>query len=285
MEIGLAVGGAFLSSALNVLFDRLTPHGDLLNMFQKNKHDVRLLKKLKMTLVGLQAVLSDAENKQASNQHVSQWLNELRDAVDGAENLMEQVNYEALRLKVEGQLRNVAETSNQQVSDLNLSLIDDYFLNVKEKLEDTIETLEDLQKQIGFLGLKEHFSLTKHETRRHSTSLVDESDVFGRQNEIEELIDRLLSKDASEKSPAVVPIVGIGGVGKTTLAKAAYNDDKVQSHFNLTTWFCVSEPYDAFRITKGLLQEIGSLQVDDNLNQLQVKLKEIKGEEVSYCSR
>ncbi|KAM3303144.1 hypothetical protein P3S67_014174 [Capsicum chacoense] len=276
MEIGLAVGGAFLSSAVNVLFDRLAPHGDLLRMFQKNKHDVRLLKKLKMTLVGLQAVLSDAENKQASNQHVSQWLNELRDAVDGAENLMEQVNYEALRLKVEGQLRNLAETSNQQLSDLNLSLSDDYFLNIKEKLEDTIETLEDLQKQIGLLGLKEHFASIKRETRRHSTSLVDESDVFGRQNEIEELIDRLLSKDASEKSPTVVPIVGMGGVGKTTLAKAAYNDEQVKSYFNLKAWFCVSEPYDAIRITKGLLQEIGSfdLKDDNNLNQLQVKLKE-----------
>ncbi|PHT35203.1 hypothetical protein CQW23_27003 [Capsicum baccatum] len=197
-----------------------------------------------MTLVGLQAVLSDAESKQASNPHVSQWLIELRDAVVGAENLMEEVNYEALRLKVEGQLRNLAETSNQQVSYLNPSLSDDYFLNVKEKLEDTIETLEDLQKQIGLLGLKEHFALTKQETRRHSTSLVDESDVFGRQNEIEELIDRLLSKDASEKSPSAVPIIGIGGVGKTALAKAAYYDDKV----------------------------------DDNLNQLQVKLKEsLKG--------
>ncbi|PHU03662.1 hypothetical protein BC332_28913, partial [Capsicum chinense] len=196
-------------------------------MFQKNKHDVRLLKKLKMTLVGLQAVLSDAENKQASNQHVSQWLNELRDAVDGAENLMEQVNYEALRLKVEGQLRNLAETSNQQVSDLNLSLSDDYFLNIKEKLEDTIETLELLEKQIGRLGLQRYFdSGKKLETRTPSTSLIDQSDVFGRQNEIEELIDRLLSKDASEKSPTVVPIVGMGGVGKTTLAKAAYNDEK-----------------------------------------------------------
>ncbi|KAF3685049.1 putative disease resistance RPP13-like protein 1-like, partial [Capsicum annuum] len=227
MDIGLAVGGAFLSSALNVLFDRLAPQGELLKMFQKNKHDVRLLKKLKMTLVGLQAVLSDAENKQASNRHVSQWLNELRDAVDGAENLMEQVNYEALRLKVEGQLRNLAETSNQQVSDLNLSLSDDYFLNIKEKLEDTIETLELLEKQIGRLGLQRYFdSGKKLETRTPSTSLIDQSDVFGRQNEIEELIDRLLSKDASEKSPTVVPIVGMGGVGKTTLAKAAYNDEK-----------------------------------------------------------
>ncbi|KAF3665952.1 hypothetical protein FXO37_10825 [Capsicum annuum] len=105
MEIGLAVGGAFLSSTLGVLFDRLAP----------------------------------------------------QDAVDGAENSMEQVNYEALRLKMEGQLRNLAETSNQQVSDLNLSLSDDFFLNIKEILEDTIETLVDLQKQIGLIGLKEHF--------------------------------------------------------------------------------------------------------------------------------
>ncbi|KAL3325168.1 hypothetical protein AABB24_038995 [Solanum stoloniferum] len=276
MEIGLAVGGAFLSSALNVLFDRLAPNGDLLKVFQKHTDDVRLLKKLKMTLRGLQIVLSDAENKQASNPSVRDWLNELRDAVDSAENLIEEVNYEALRLKVEGQHQNFAETSNQQVSDLNLCLSDDFFLNIKDKLEETIETLEVLEKQIGRLGLKDHFGSTKQETRIPSTSLVDDSDIFGRQSEIEDLIDRLISEDASGKKLAVVPIVGMGGLGKTTLAKAVYNDERVQKHFGLKAWFCVSEAYDAFRITKGLLQEIGStdLKVDDNLNQLQVKLKE-----------
>ncbi|KAM3302816.1 hypothetical protein P3S67_013846 [Capsicum chacoense] len=220
MEIGLAVGGAFLSSALNVLFDRLAPHGDLLKMFQKNKHDARLLRRLKTTLVGLQAVLSDAENKQASNQYVSQWLNELRGAVDGAENLMEQVNYEALRLKVEGRHQNLAETSNQQVSDLKLNLSDDYFLDIKEKLEETIETLEDSQKQIGDLGLQKHLDLGKKlETRTPSTSLVDESKILGRMIEKERLIDRLLSSDSNGENLTVVPIVGTGGVGKTTLAK------------------------------------------------------------------
>ncbi|KAH0776848.1 hypothetical protein KY290_008259 [Solanum tuberosum] len=268
MEVGLAVGGAFLSSALNVLFDRLAPQGELLKMFQKHKNDVRLLKKLRMTLLGLQVVLSDAENKQTSNQFVSQWLNEFRHAVDSAENLMEDVNYEALRLKVEGQHQNLAETSNQQVSD-------DFFLNIKDKLEETIETLEVLEKQIGRLGLKEYFGSIKQETRTPSTSLVDDSDIFGRQSEIEDLIDRLMSEDACGKKLTVVPIVGMGGVGKTTLAKVVYNNDKVKHHFGLKAWFCVSEAYDAFRITKGLLQEVGSfdLKDDDNLNQLQVKLK------------
>ncbi|KAH0715711.1 hypothetical protein KY284_008616 [Solanum tuberosum] len=233
MEIGLAVGGAFLSSTLNVLFDRLASQGDLLNMFQKHKHHVRLLKKLKMTLRGLQIVLK-------------------------------QVNYEALRFKVEGQHQNLAETSDRQ-----------------DKLEETIETLEVLEKQTGRLGLKEYFVSTKQETRRPSTSVDDESDIFGRQSKIEDLIDRLISEDASGKKLTVVPIVGMGGLGKTTLAKAVYNDEKVKDHFGLKAWFCVSKAYDAFRITKGLLQEIGSFDskdVHNNLNQLQVKLKEnLKG--------
>ncbi|XP_049379496.1 putative disease resistance RPP13-like protein 1 [Solanum stenotomum] len=281
MEIGLAVGGAFLSSALNVLFDRLSPQGDLLNMFRKHKDHVRLLKKLKMTLSGLQIVLSDAENKQESNPSVRDWLNELRDAVDSAENLIEEVNYEALRLKVEGQHQNLAVTNNQQVSDLNLCLSDEFFLSIKAKLEDTIETLKDLQEQIGLLGLKDYFVSTKQETRRPSTSVDDESDIFGRQSEIEDLIDRLLSEDASGKKLTVVPIVGMGGLGKTTLAKAVYNDERVKNHFGLKAWYCVSEGYDALRITKGLLQEIvkfDSKDVHNNLNQLQVKLKEsLKG--------
>ncbi|XP_055836253.1 putative disease resistance RPP13-like protein 1 [Solanum dulcamara] len=278
MEIGLAVGGAFLSSALNVLFDRLAPKGDLLKMFHRDKSDVRLLRRLKMTLLGLQAVLSDAENKQTSNPYVSQWLNELQDAVDGAENLIEEVNYEVLRLKGEGQHQNLGETSNPQVSDRNLCLSDDCFLNIKEKLEDTIETLEELQKQIGRLDLTKYLDSGKQEKREFSTSVVVESEIFGRKNEIEELVGSLISDDANSKNLTVIPIYGLPGIGKTTLAKAVYNDESVKKHFDLKAWTCVSEPYDILRITKELLQEIGFLKVDNNLNQLQVKLKEsLKG--------
>ncbi|KAH0777159.1 hypothetical protein KY290_008570 [Solanum tuberosum] len=160
----------------------------------------------------------------------------------------------------------------------NLCLSDAFCLNIKEKLEDTIETLKDLQEQIVDLGLTEQFGSTKQETRTPSTSLVDDSDIFGRQSEIEDLIGRLLCEDASGKNLTVVPIVGMGGLGKTTLAKAIYHDERVKNHFGLKAWYCVSEPYDALRITKGLIQEIDSQDVHNNLNQLQVKLKEnLKG--------
>ncbi|KAF3651542.1 hypothetical protein T459_28745 [Capsicum annuum] len=189
MEIGLEVGAAVGGAFLNVLLDRLA--------------------------------------RQASNQHVRQWLNKLQSAVDCAENLMEEVNYEALKLKVEGQHQNLAETCTQQVLRFfseccGRRVSDDFFLNIKEKLEDTIKSLEELEKQIGRLGLQRYFDPGKKvETRTPSTSVV-ESNVFGRQNEIERLIEHLVSKEASEKKLTVVPIVGMGGVGKTKWKKVSH---------------------------------------------------------------
>ncbi|PHU03901.1 hypothetical protein BC332_29152 [Capsicum chinense] len=60
-------------------------------MFQKHKHDDGLLEKLEDILLGLQIVLSDAENKKASNPLVRKWLNKLQHAMDGAESLLEEV--------------------------------------------------------------------------------------------------------------------------------------------------------------------------------------------------
>ncbi|KAG5578517.1 hypothetical protein H5410_058651 [Solanum commersonii] len=273
MEIGLAVGGAFLSSALNVLFDRLAPNGDLLKMFKRDMGNVRLLKKLRMTLLGLQAVLGDAENKQASNPYVSQWLNELQDAVHSAVNLIEEVNYEVLRLKVEGHHQNFAETSNNEVIDLNLCLTDDFILNIKQKLEDIIETLKELETQISCLDLTKYLDSGKQEKRESSTSVADE---------IEELVGRLTSDDAKSRKLTVIPIVGMAGICKTTFAKAIYNDESVNTHFDFKAWICVSEPYDALRITKELLQEFG-LMVDSNLNQLQKSFRTRRCREYDYC--
>ncbi|KAK9192530.1 hypothetical protein WN944_003223 [Citrus x changshan-huyou] len=68
----------------------------------------------------------------------------------------------------------------------------------------------------------------------------------------------------------------MGGVGKTTLAQLVYNDDRVQRHFQIKAWTCVSEDFDVFRVSKSILNSIASDQCKDkdDLNLLQVKLKE-----------
>ena len=67
----------------------------------------------------------------------------------------------------------------------------------------------------------------------------------------------------------------MGGLGKTTLAKLVYNDDKVGSYFAAKAWVCVSQNFDIFRVTKEILEDITSETCkDDSLNLVQRKLGE-----------
>ena len=78
-----------------------------------------------------------------------------------------------------------------------------------------------------------------------------------------------------ESKVSVVSIVGIGGIGKTTLAKVIYNDEKVKVHFELRAWVCVSKEFDVFKISNAIFQDVTGESKDfANLNLLHFALKE-----------
>ena len=76
----------------------------------------------------------------------------------------------------------------------------------------------------------------------------------------------------------VIAIIGMGGLGKTTLAQLAFNDKEAQTHFDLRVWVCVSDDFNVLKLTKTILQYSVPSDVKDlnqlDLNQLQLKLKE-----------
>ncbi|MCH83219.1 CC-NBS-LRR resistance protein, partial [Trifolium medium] len=74
------VGQALLAASLEVLVEKIVS-GEFVDLFRSTKLDVALLEKMNITLVSLQAVLHDAEEKQITNPAVKQWLNMMRDAV------------------------------------------------------------------------------------------------------------------------------------------------------------------------------------------------------------
>uniref|UniRef100_A0ACD5WKH1 Uncharacterized protein n=1 Tax=Avena sativa TaxID=4498 RepID=A0ACD5WKH1_AVESA len=83
-----------------------------------------------------------------------------------------------------------------------------------------------------------------------SSSLVLKK-LYGRAAEMD-TIKRLITVKKSN-GVIVLPIVGIGGVGKTTLAQLVYNDPGVKSKFDHRIWIWVSRNFDEMRFTREML--------------------------------
>ncbi|GAB4839543.1 hypothetical protein Ancab_029069 [Ancistrocladus abbreviatus] len=68
--------------------------------------------------------------------------------------------------------------------------------------------------------------------------------------------------------------LGMGGLGKTTLAQLIYNDARVKECFGLRSWVYVSDKVDIVGATKSILESVTDESCHiDNLDVLQVKLK------------
>lgn len=75
---------------------------------------------------------------------------------------------------------------------------------------------------------------------------------------------------------SVIPIVGLGGLGKSTLANFAYNDDRVVGSFELQMWQKVSVDFDITRLAKEILRSASGTKISEGLSphQLQEQLRD-----------
>ncbi|KAK7314048.1 hypothetical protein VNO77_39256 [Canavalia gladiata] len=266
----MPVGEAFLSAFLQVLFDRLASKNviDVILAGDKGK----TMKKFQKTLLLIKAVLNDAEDKQVKNDAVRRWLVELKDVAFDAEDVLDEFATEVLKTRLESMSQSQVLTTFTQV--WNFVPISFNPSNLMFKLKDVAERLENLANERHELHLREDAPWRSYKIKETS-SIVNESYIYGRDTDKEKIKQLLMENRTSHGDELlVIPIVGMPGVGKTALAQVVFDDDEVNTHFELKAWVSVPDDFDVKIVTGKILESATSRTCDFNsLHQLQVNLK------------
>ncbi|VYS49435.1 unnamed protein product [Arabidopsis thaliana] len=92
----------------------------------------------------------------------------------------------------------------------------------------------------------------KQREMRQRFSKDDDSDFVGLEANVKKLVGYLVD----EANVQVVSITGMGGLGKTTLAKQVFNHEDVKHQFDGLSWVCVSQDFTRMNVWQKILKDL-----------------------------
>ncbi|XP_077219345.1 putative disease resistance protein RGA3 [Tasmannia lanceolata] len=233
--------------------------GNLSSMFQQEvglllgvKEELR---KVLSMFRAIRAVLHDAENRQIKEESIRLWLEKLKDVAYEMDDVLDEWHAETVRSQIEGRsFHNETHISKKVCTHLSSPLSCFTEIEFRDRIAHRIteirEKLEEIKDEKDSFYFIEHSAKDEVEERTTS-SLIDESEIFGRIPDKERIVKWLLS---GEESLMVISIIGMAGIGKTTLAQLIYNDVRVKNHFEKTIWVSVSPKFDVKRICNAIIE-------------------------------
>ncbi|KAJ0860173.1 putative virus X resistance protein-like, coiled-coil [Helianthus annuus] len=265
-----------LSAFLNVLFEKLASAA--LKTIASYKGIDAEIKKWHRSLKQIQRVLADASRKEITDDAVKEWLNDLQHLAYDIDDVLDDLATEAMHREFNHEPEAIASKVRRLIPTCCTNF--SRSARMHDKLDSITAKLKDLVEEKAALGLTVgEETRPKVISRRLQTSMVDASSIIGRQVEKEALVHRLLEDEPCDQNLSILPIVGMGGVGKTTLARLLYNEKQVKDRFELKAWACVSGEFDSFAISEVIYQSVAGVHKEfADLNLLQVDLvKHLRG--------
>ncbi|KAL6008675.1 hypothetical protein ACLOJK_021901 [Asimina triloba] len=276
-----------------------------LGNFLSSAGDVsRELENLSSEFKEIQAVLHDAECKQITDENVRQWLAKLKAVAYDMDDVLDESIIPALTSRSTGDGEDVGSSGNAVVKFMNTvcchlgvvalrcwelsknegaeggsfcrNVVSWY--DVTQRVKEIKLRLDQIAKEKNNYGFREHYCSPQGGRSTvddfETSSLVDESKIIGREVDKRNIISRLVSGTSQEDGGVdVFSIIGVGGMGKTTLARSISQDERVKQHFEKVLWVCVSDDFDVKRIIKAIMQDDRHHDtLPSELNPLQKKL-------------
>ncbi|XP_047959521.1 putative disease resistance protein RGA4 [Salvia hispanica] len=250
------------------------------NLIDHSKTEISLIRgldkeaaKLAGNLDTIQKFLNDAENRTIPGGAVESWLRKLEDVAFDGDNVLDELNYHLLSKQI-----NSIKPMKQKV----LSCFSPFShiahpRNIALKIQEINENLESIQKEGAGLGLKERLAndVPKLPHAAFETDSFSHDPIFiGRDELVSEIIEVInTSTTTDERVISIFAIVGMGGLGKTTLTRNVFHHPKIKTLFGSHIWVHVSQIFDPIILFKKILKELTSSPHHDEIESSQGILK------------
>ncbi|KAJ3678710.1 hypothetical protein LUZ60_002513 [Juncus effusus] len=200
----------------------------------------------------IQSFLKDADSKRKGNNSVQNWVKDVREVSFMIEDAIDTflIKVESLSLKEPGILNTLKRVCKKPKKLVAMHNLDSEINKIQARLKEITESkdrygLKDLgDNNAGIVTLPNRPTVIPE---------IDEIDVVGFNTEKDKIIGMLLDENISRRS--VVSIVGMGGLGKTTLAEKVYQSVKSKKQFEFDVWLTVSQHFKSIDLLKKILQK------------------------------
>ncbi|WVZ50170.1 hypothetical protein U9M48_001451 [Paspalum notatum var. saurae] len=197
------------------------------------------------TLESISAALEDAERRSVRESSVRLWLKRLKHAALDNSDILE--DYQ--------------DTSDQATTKMPrlLSCLPNPYKRIimANRMKTVRKNLSKIHMQFESFNFTLGSSTTIEQCydERETISRLPEEPIIGRDGEKQKIIDMLLSADTNNDEIVIVPIYGLGGMGKSTLAQQVYNDDQFKK-YDHRIWVYVSQDFNLLKIGRSIISQL-----------------------------
>ncbi|TQD75161.1 hypothetical protein C1H46_039301 [Malus baccata] len=233
------------------------------------------LRKLQDSFTSIELLLNNVADK-PQDRPIEAWVKKLKDVAHDAEDVFDELEYEGYRRKVEIQ----DHMKKKVLNFFSLSNPLAFRLKMAHKIQKINASLVDLKSEASLLQLvsKNKVATTQgiRWDRQTNAFIGKDEIIIGRQDDVSKIVTTLTDSKYNQENLAVMAIVGMGGLGKTTLAKSVYNEGSVHKFFKKKIWICVSDTFDVNSILHQMSEQLNREKAPskDNQNTLLLSLDE-----------
>ncbi|KAH7513318.1 hypothetical protein FEM48_Zijuj12G0187400 [Ziziphus jujuba var. spinosa] len=217
------------------------------NLFLGVKEQVDLLKD---DLGFMISFLKDSEGKQNEDYTAKEVISQIRDATFEAEDVISMYMAQVIKQRRRNLLQKLFHSFGHATM---LHDVASETTRIKNKIDNIYANKSRFGIEAGSLShLGEDEERLPVQCRRD----VEEVDMVGFDNDTTTLVHQLTDGSLQLE---VTSIIGMGGVGKTTLARKIYNNSRIKNHFDCCAWVIVSQQYKTHRLLLDMMKCFMSL--------------------------